>query len=71
MPNPRATVATPVTVVENAARPEERIVTARLGSLSDDIARAALTGPAVLLYGLAPHVAAAVLPQPTVKELAL
>ncbi|MGS4944515.1 siroheme synthase CysG [Meridianimarinicoccus sp. RP-17] len=63
--------ATPVTVVENAARPDERIVTARLGSLSDDIARAALTGPAVLLYGLAPHAAAAALPQPTAKELAL
>jgi uroporphyrin-III C-methyltransferase/precorrin-2 dehydrogenase/sirohydrochlorin ferrochelatase len=63
--------ATPVTVVENAARPDERIVIARLGSLSEDIARAALTGPAVLLYGLAPHAATAALPQPIVKELAL
>lgn len=45
--------ATPVTAVENVSRPDQRIVAATLASLPDAVA--ALDGPAVLLYGLAPR----------------
>ncbi len=48
---------TPVTVVENAARPDQRVLASCLATLAEDIARAGLTGPAVLLYGLAPRAA--------------
>ncbi len=51
---------TPVTIVENASRPEVRHLVARLGTLSADLRAAALTGPAVLLYGIAPAEAAAI-----------
>ena len=50
--------ATPVSVVENASRPDQRIVPARLATLAEDIKAANLTGPAILLYGLAPRRAA-------------
>ena len=44
---------TPLTIVENATRPDERITGCCLGDLA---ARAAETrGPAVILYGLAPR----------------
>lgn len=48
---------TPVTVVENASRPDERVIATRLSCLPEAVA--GLTGPAVLLYGLAPRAAAA------------
>ena len=44
---------TPVTVVENASRPESRVVSTTLARLPDTIAD--VEGPAVLLYGLAPR----------------
>lgn len=66
-----AAPATPVSVVENAARPDERILGSRLATLADDIARAGLTGPAILLYGLAPRAAAAALDSLPQKEIAL
>lgn len=50
--------ATPVTVVENASRPETRTVAATLSSLADAVE--GLDGPAVILLGLAPRDAAAV-----------
>lgn len=62
---------TPVTVVENATRPDERILASRLATLAEDIARAGLTGPAVLLYGLAPRAAAAALDTLPQKDIAL
>ncbi|WP_435166880.1 uroporphyrinogen-III C-methyltransferase [Falsirhodobacter sp. 1013] len=46
---------TPVTLVENASRPDQRIIRARLSTLADCATR--LTGPAILLYGLAPRAA--------------
>lgn len=47
---------TPVTVVENVSRPDQRILAATLASLPDAVA---LTeGPAVLLYGIEPRRAA-------------
>jgi siroheme synthase len=48
---------TPVTVVENASRPDQRTVAATLGTLADAVR--GLDGPAVLMLGLAPREAAA------------
>lgn len=51
---------TPVTIVENVSRPDQRIVAATLATLPaclEDV-----TGPAVLLLGLAPRAARATLP---------
>jgi len=42
---------TPVTVVENASRPEQIIVETCLARLPDDIAAAGIKGPAILLIG--------------------
>ena len=55
--------ATPVTVVANASRPDQRILPLTLETLATDLAEAALQGPAILLLGLAPAAAAAELPQ--------
>jgi uroporphyrin-III C-methyltransferase len=52
---------TPVTLVENVSRPDQRILAATLATLPE--AAAALDGPAVILYGLAPRRARAALPQ--------
>ena len=60
---------TPVTVVENASRPDQRIVATTLADLPADIAD--LTGPALMLYGLAPRAAQAALSQIPQQELAL
>ena len=46
---------TPVTIVENASRPDRREIAARLAGLPDAVA--GLDGPAVLLLGLAPRAA--------------
>ena len=56
-----AAADTPVTLVENVSRPDQRVITATLANLPQ--AAAALEGPAVILYGLAPRAAAAALPQ--------
>ncbi len=56
---------TPVTAVENASRPDQRIIATRLGRLPADLARAAAAGPVVLMLGLAPRQAAAALPDLT------
>lgn len=57
--------ATPVTLVENASRPDQRVLAFRLDTLS----AADLQGPAITLLGLAPARAAAVLPA-LIEELA-
>lgn len=49
---------TPVTVVENASRSNERIVEATLATLPAAVAEADISGPALLMYGLAPRTAA-------------
>jgi len=51
--------ATPVTVVENAARPDQRVLATTLGRLPADLEAAALTGPALTFLGLAPRAAEA------------
>ena len=50
---------TPVTVVENASRADERHLPATLATLAADLDAAALDGPAVLLLGLAPQASVA------------
>ena len=56
-----AAAHTPVTLVENVSRADQRIIAATLATLPT--AAASLDGPAVILYGLAPRAAAAALPQ--------
>lgn len=51
---------TPVTLVENVSRPDQRILAATLATLPE--AAQSLEGPAVILYGLAPRRAASALP---------
>ncbi|MCK0167141.1 siroheme synthase CysG [Jannaschia sp. S6380] len=51
-----AAPATPVTIVENASRPDQAIHAATLGTLPDSLSD--VGGPAVLLHGLAPRAAA-------------
>jgi uroporphyrin-III C-methyltransferase/precorrin-2 dehydrogenase/sirohydrochlorin ferrochelatase len=54
---------TPVTIVENASRPEQRILATTLDQLPQDLARAEMNGPALTFYGLAPREAAQSLTQ--------
>lgn len=51
--------ATPVTVVENAACPDERVIATTLDRLPADLGAAALTGPALTFLGLTPRAARA------------
>ncbi len=51
-----ANPATPVSLCENVSRPDQRILPATLATLPDVAAQ--LTGPAIILYGLAPRQAA-------------
>lgn len=52
----------PVTAVENASRPNQKIVSTVLGELPEALERAGLKGPAVLLFGLAPRGALEIVP---------
>ena len=54
--------STPVTVIENASRPEQRVLETTLNRMAEDIAAAGMTGPALTFYGLAPRAAANDLP---------
>ena len=54
---------TPVTVVENASRADGQTLATTLARLPADIDAAQMSGPAILLYGLAPRDAALALPQ--------
>ena len=49
--------ATPVTVIENASLPDQRVLSNTLDRLPADLAAAALTGPALTFLGLAPRAA--------------
>jgi uroporphyrin-III C-methyltransferase / precorrin-2 dehydrogenase / sirohydrochlorin ferrochelatase len=51
--------ATPVSVVENAGRPEERILATQLAVLEPTLTAAGFDGPAIIFLGLAPRGAAA------------
>ncbi|EAP76329.1 siroheme synthase CysG [Roseovarius nubinhibens] len=61
--------ATPVTVIENATRPDQRVLSTTLDALPADLTAAGLTGPALTFYGLAPRAAQAALTQ-TKQEFA-
>ena len=64
-----AAPATDVTVVENASRPEQRVIATTLAELPASLD--GVDGPAVILLGLAPRAAAAVLPDLHALEEAL
>jgi uroporphyrin-III C-methyltransferase/precorrin-2 dehydrogenase/sirohydrochlorin ferrochelatase len=49
--------ATPVTVIENASRADQRILSTTIGSLEPSLTEANLTGPALVFLGLAPRAA--------------
>ena len=53
--------ATPVSIIENASRPDQRIVPATLAGLVNDLETAEINGPALMLIGLAPRAAEAAL----------
>ncbi|WP_227269470.1 siroheme synthase CysG [Roseobacter weihaiensis] len=50
---------TPVTVIENASRPDQRVLETTLDALPAALSAAQMSGPALTLYGLAPREAAA------------
>jgi uroporphyrin-III C-methyltransferase/precorrin-2 dehydrogenase/sirohydrochlorin ferrochelatase len=50
----------PVTAVENASRPDQRVIATTLMDLPKALADAAPKGPVMILYGLAPRTAVAV-----------
>lgn len=50
--------ATPITLVENASRPDQRIVSTNLDQLPADLNAAEMDGPTLTFYGLAPRQAA-------------
>lgn len=62
--------ATPVTIIENASRADQRVLPTTLANLAHDIAEAGLSGPALTLYGLAPRSVDAVLSQIKTQEFA-
>ncbi|MEL7396937.1 MAG: siroheme synthase CysG [Pseudomonadota bacterium] len=47
----------PITVIENATRPDQRVVTTRLDRFSQDLEDAQLTGAALTIIGLKPRAA--------------
>ncbi len=47
--------ATPVTIIENASRADQRIVATSLSDLEPTLSKAGLSGPAITFYGLAPR----------------
>ena len=48
---------TSVTVIENASRPDQRVLSTTLAHLPADLADANMTGPTLTFYGLAPRAA--------------
>ncbi|WP_172295669.1 siroheme synthase CysG [Pseudoruegeria sp. HB172150] len=51
--------STPVSFVENASRPDQRVAEATLATMTDVLAGADMHGPVLTFYGLAPRAAAA------------
>ncbi|MGC1504790.1 MAG: siroheme synthase CysG [Sulfitobacter sp.] len=62
--------ATPVTVIENASRPDQRVLETTLGQMADDIANADMSGPALTFYGLAPRAAVVAATDIKLEEMA-
>ena len=61
---------TPVTVIENASRPDQRVLATTLDRLPADLAHAEMTGPALTFYGLAPRAAAQAVTDMPIEEMA-
>ncbi len=62
--------STPVTVIENASRPDERVLATTLDHLPTDLAEAEFNGPALMFYGLAPRAAAQAATDLPLEEMA-
>ncbi len=62
--------ATPITLVENASHPDQRIIATTLAQLPADLSDAVVDGPALTLFGLAPRAAQSALPHIPAQELA-
>ena len=58
-----AAADTPVSAVENASRPEQRVIATTLIDLPKALAEATPQGPVMILYGLAPRAAASAVSQ--------
>jgi len=58
---------TPVTLIENASRPDQKVVAATLETLAE---HSALTGPAVIFIGLSPRDAVRAAAPYTAEEMA-
>ncbi|SLN45520.1 Siroheme synthase [Roseovarius gaetbuli] len=61
---------TPITVIENASRPDQRILATTLDALPSALTKADFTGPALMFYGLSPRETQASLAQIQQQELA-
>lgn len=53
--------ATPITLIENASRPDQRVEATTLGELEPTMSTAKFSGPVLTLFGLAPRAALATL----------
>ncbi len=62
---------TPVTIIENVSRPDQRIIACTLGTLEPTMSDANLTSPALTFLGLAPRDAAANIPATFTQQEAL
>jgi uroporphyrin-III C-methyltransferase/precorrin-2 dehydrogenase/sirohydrochlorin ferrochelatase len=60
---------TPITIVENASRPEQRVLCTTLAALEPTLNAAALGGPALTVFGLAPRAAQAALPNAPLSNI--
>lgn len=61
---------TPVTVIENATRADQRVLSTTLAQMEPTISNAGLTGPAITFLGLAPRAAQTALPTLPQQEIA-
>ena len=61
---------TPVTLIENASRPEQRVIETTLAALPATLEAGQLSGPALTFLGLAPRAAKAVAPTLKIEEFA-
>lgn len=61
---------TDISIVENASRPDQRVIATTLSALAGDIADAGLSGPALIFLGLAPRRAAATISETIAQEFA-
>jgi len=66
-----ASPETPVTIVENASRPDERVIESQLGGVSQTIWASAIRGPAIIFIGLKARAATTVAAGPAVTRHAI